>query len=220
MSATVLTIVNRVLRKLRESTVASIDGDDYAELITDFLTETKEDVEDAFDWQCLQSTVTVDTVAGTAQYKLTGVYERSLVKAVYDQTHDTYLEFNPAKVEEGLRYTTPDQGDPVYYDFVGFNDDGEMLVELYPVPAVTNDRFVFYGKFVQGDVAYTSPDTTYISTPTLPLVLGTYARAVDERGEDDGEAFTKAEAKYRKALSNSVAYDNGAQGDITDWYEE
>ena len=127
MSAPVLTIVNRVLRKLRESTVNSIDGDEQAELITDFLTETKEEVEDAYDWRSLQGTVLLDTVADTYRYKLQGVYERSVIKELYDQTNDRYLEFSPVDDKEGLKLATPESGDPLYWDMVGFNDD-EMLI--------------------------------------------------------------------------------------------
>ena len=216
MSATVLTITNRVLRRLRKSTVSSVSGNSYAELIVDLMTEAKEEVEDAFDWQTLQGTVLMDTVASTYRYKLQGVYERSLIKKVYDQTNDWYLTHDPAEVDKGLRIASPATGAPKYYDFVGYND-GEMLVDLYPVPDVDDIRIFWHGKMVQGDLSYTDPDTTYIVTPTLPMVLGTLYRAIEERGEDDGEALTKLERKFLKALAHSVTLDNAAQGDIMDW---
>ena len=106
MSATVLTIVNKVLKKLRESTVTTIDGDDYAELITDFLTETKEQVENAWDWRALQGTVILDTVTSTYRYKLNAVYQNSKISDIYDQTNDNYLVFSPEKVKEGLKYAS------------------------------------------------------------------------------------------------------------------
>lgn len=219
MSAPVLTIVNKVLKKLRESPVTTIAGDEYAELITDLLTETKEEVENAFDWRALQGTVLLDTVADVYRYKLLAVYQNSKIRDIYDQTNDTYLEFNPEKVTEGLKYATPETGNPQYYDFVGFND-GEMLIDVFPVPPIDDIRLYVNGKFVQGDLGYTSPDTTYIATPETPLILGTYARAIDERGEDDGEAFNKADAKYRLALGESIQYEVATQGDPLDWEVE
>ncbi len=212
MSATVLTIVNKVLRKLREDTVTTIDGDDYAELVTDLLTETKEEVEAAWDWTALEGTVLLDTVVDTYRYKLAAVYQGSKIRNMYDQTNDNYLEYDPKAVEEGLKYATPETGQPKYYDYVGYND-GEMLVDVFPVPDVADVRIYVNGKYVQGDIGYADPDTTYIATPELPLVLGTYARAIDERGEDDGEAFTKAENKYKRALAMAVALENTAQGE-------
>ena len=73
---------------------------------------------------------------------------------------------------------------------------------------------------MQGSIGYTAPDTTYIYTPEIPLVLGTYARAIDERGEDDGEAFNKADDKYRTALNTAVLAENAATGDDLDWETE
>ena len=157
MSATVLTIVNKVLRKLREDTVTVIDGDTQAELITDFLTETKKVVEDSWNWTALEGTVLMDTIIGTYRYKLQGTYQGSIIRKVYDQTNDRYLEYNPDKVNEGLKYATPETGSPLYYDYVGWND-AEMLIDVFPVPDVADERIYFHGKFVQGDLGYTTPD--------------------------------------------------------------
>jgi len=219
MANTVLQTVNKVLRKLRESPVTTIEGDDYAELITDFMTETKEEVENATDWMALRGTVLLDTVADTYRYKLDAVYQNSKILEVYDQTNDVYLELNPAEVKEGLKYADPETGDPLYYDFVGFNDE-EMLIDLFPVPDVSDIRLYVNGKFVQGDLSYTTPDTIYISVPQIPLVLGTYAKAIDERGDDDGEAYNKADAKYKTALSDAIAYEKANQGDPDIWEVE
>ncbi len=219
MSATKLVIVNKVMRKLRESKITTIDGDDYAELITDFLTETKREIEDAWDWTVLKGTVLLDTVVGTYRYKLSNVYERSEIHDVYNQTHDVYLQFNPSVVKEGLKLSSPTTGTPCYYDIVGYNDS-EMLIDVFPVPDVADVRLYVNGKYVQGDLGYTVPDEL-ITTNTMANVLGTYAKAIQERGEDDGEAVTKAEAAYHRALSDAVAMDDSIQGNAkSEWSTE
>jgi hypothetical protein len=192
--------------------VTTIDGDDAAEMVTDLLTECKSEVEGAWDWTALEGTVLLDTVANTYRYKLQGVYQGSKLKNVYDQTNDRYLEYNPKKVDEGLKYANPETGAPLYYDFVGWNN-GEMLIDIFPVPDVDDTRLYVNGKYVQGDISYTDPSTTYIATPMLPLVLGTYALAISERGEDDGEQFNKADAKYHRALSLAIQLEDAAQGE-------
>ena len=219
MSATVLTIVNKVLKKLRESTVTTIDGDDYAELITDLLTETKREVEDAWNWTALKGTVLLATLASVYRYKISAVYQGSVIKDIYDQTNDNYLIFDPDAVKEGLKYASPETGQPLYYDFIGYND-GEMLIDIFPVPDVADIRMYVNGKYVQGDISYTDPDTTYIATPMLPLILGTYIRALDERGDDSGESYMKAEVKYNRSLADAISYENAAQGDTKDWEVE
>ena len=53
------TIINKVLRRLREDTVAAdwigdladSDADDYQKLIGDFVNEAKQIVEDAWSWR-------------------------------------------------------------------------------------------------------------------------------------------------------------------------
>ena len=62
--------------------MTTIDGDDYAELITDLLTEAKREVEDAWDWTSLKGTVLLDTIVGTYRYKVSAVYQGSVIKAV------------------------------------------------------------------------------------------------------------------------------------------
>lgn len=219
MSATKLTIVNKVLRKLRESAIATIEGDDYAELITDFLTETKREIEDAWDWTVLRGTVLLDTVTSTYRYKLNAVYEGSEIHDIYNQTHGNYLKFSPERVKDGLKVAAPTTGVPAYYDIVGFNDS-EMLIDIYPVPNADDIRLYVNGKYVQGDLAYDTPDEL-ILTNTMALVLGTYAKAVMERGEDDGEAVTKAEAAYHRSLSDAVAFDDKNQGARnSEWFTE
>jgi len=219
MANTVLQAVNKVLRKLRESAVTTIEGDEYAELITDFLSETKSEIEDAEDWRSLQGTVLLDTVVDTYRYKLAAVYEGSKISDIYDQANDCYLEFNPSVVKEGLKYASPETGQAKYYDFVGYND-GEMLIDIFPVPDVADVRLYVNGKYVQGDLGYTSPDTTYLAVPQMPLVLGTYAKAIDERGDDDGEAYNKADAKYKVALADAISMENAAKGEPKIWEVE
>jgi len=220
MSATVLTIVNKVLKKLRESTVNSIDGDDYAEQITDLLTETKDEVEKAWKWTALKGTVLLDTTASTYRYKLAGAYEGTVLFELYDQTNNRYLKYDPEKVKEGLKYATPDEGEPIYFDYAGWNDS-EMLIDLFPVPDVDDIRIYVNGWYPQGDIGYTNPDTTYIYTPMMPLVLGTYAKAVEERGEDDGDLYSRAHMKYMESLGRAIQHENAMQGEEhTNWSVE
>lgn len=69
--ATHLSIVNRVLRRLREDTVTGITDNDYSELIAEFVVDALEEVQDAHDWESLKHRIKVDVVAGTTVYELT-----------------------------------------------------------------------------------------------------------------------------------------------------
>ena len=73
---TYIELVNSVLRRLRESEVTTVQGtgnsNSYARLIGDFVNEAKSQVEVAWDWSALRSTLTLTTTADVFNYELNG----------------------------------------------------------------------------------------------------------------------------------------------------
>jgi len=72
MSTTYLQAVNDVLTRLREQTVTTVALTDYSQLIGKFVNDAKRQVENAFNWNALRQTISINTVAGTSNYTLTG----------------------------------------------------------------------------------------------------------------------------------------------------
>lgn len=210
MSNSVLVIVNKVLRKLRETKITSITDQEYPELITDLLTETLTEVEQAWDWDVMFSDISVATVAAQSQYSVTGAEGDSKVRSIYNQTKDYHLTQDNSRVINGLRDTNPTTGDPQWWRHSGVDSNGVITVDVYPIPDEV-DTMLVDTKTYTGDLVYTSPSTNLLDTPLTPLVLGTYAKAVAERGEDDGESFNKADAKYRASLASSIQIENEKQ---------
>ena len=54
-----------------------------------------------------------------------------------------------------------------------------------------------------------SADADELTLPEYPVILGAYAKALAERGEDGGFMFAEAESNYQKSLSDAVALDAG-----------
>ena len=77
-AVTVLEIINKILTRLRESTVSANNDTAQSKAILRFINDAKREVEDAFDWTALQNTITITTAAGTHTYDLeqssAGVY--------------------------------------------------------------------------------------------------------------------------------------------------
>ena len=69
---TYLEIVNSVLIRLRENEVQSVNENSYSKLIGELVNDAKRIVEDSWDWHALRTTFTVNTVAGTFSYQLSG----------------------------------------------------------------------------------------------------------------------------------------------------
>lgn len=69
---TYLQIINAVLRRLRETEVTDVDETDYSKLIGEYVNSVKKEVEAAWDWNALRTTLTLNTVASTFNYTLIG----------------------------------------------------------------------------------------------------------------------------------------------------
>ena len=72
MSTQYLTLVNSVLRRLREDEVSAVANTTYSKMVGDFVNDAKRQVENSHDWSALRTTVVVTTSSGTSEYSLTG----------------------------------------------------------------------------------------------------------------------------------------------------
>ena len=113
--ATYRSIVNKVLRRLREDTVAadwignltdSSDVDDYQKLIGDFVNEAKQTVEDSWAWSFLRTLQTVTTSASTATYSIPSATDRTTVLQVINDTSDFITKDSNRTLNETLWYAS------------------------------------------------------------------------------------------------------------------
>jgi hypothetical protein len=205
--ATYTSIINKVLVKLRESEVAAPTSSTYSAMIGELVNETKREVEDAHKWTALRQTITIATVASTATYAITGAGQRWKAQQdtnfVYDTTSSSWITKSPtAYVKEQARVNT-DQGRPTNFYIEGVDSNGDSQVTFWRTPdgvySIDFDLIVPQGDFETGNEV--------LSVPYWPVVLGTYAKAIAERGEDDGRAHGEALNKYGFALSDAIAID-------------
>src|SRR5574343_1061147 len=69
---TYLQLVNDALIRLRENQVSTVTETAYSTLIAKYINDAKRQVEDAWNWDALSTTITLPTVVGTTTYTLTG----------------------------------------------------------------------------------------------------------------------------------------------------
>ena len=67
MSTQYLTLVNSVLRRLREDEVSAVANTAYSKMVGDFVNDAKIQVENAHDWSALRTTVVVSASSGTSE---------------------------------------------------------------------------------------------------------------------------------------------------------
>ena len=93
--------------------------------------------------------------------------------------------------------------------------DGDTLIDLYPKPdGVYTVRF----NVVQRSEDLSSRVRLEYYCPHRPIVLLAYAKAVEERGEDNGQTGNTAYMAANNSLSNAIALDASKHPEETIWY--
>jgi len=226
--------INSVLRRLREDTIPNDwSGDlydsntvtDYQKLIGELVNDAKRNVESYHSWNALRQTFNVKTVDGLMQYTLGDDDEGSgasfTVLDVINQTTGTVLSqvSNDWLNQQVFPASDIVNGEPQYYAFNGVAQAGvgrepDFNIDFYPVPDATN--------IISVNVVGASEDLTkaddYLVVPSQPVILGAWARAIAERGEDGGSISSVVAAEARDALNTAVQLDAGNMEYERDWY--
>lgn len=213
---TYLQLINEVLARLREKEVTSVTADSYTKLIGKYVNDIKTQAENAYNWNALTHTLTVNTVANTYNYVLTDVGTQFKVMDVINDTGNWVLKY--ATTEQMNRWFLVDdaqKGSPQYYNFNG-TQNGDVLVDLYPVPNAV--QAVRFNLFVPQAKLTNNSDVLLI--PAEPIILGAYAKAIVERGEDAGMQSSEAWQLYRSALADAIAIESGQFPNELTWYAE
>lgn len=202
--STWLSMTNEVLSRLRESQVATVSATDYSTLIGRFINDAKRQVEDAWNWDALSTTITLPTVAGTTTYTLTGSGIRQRDITVNDSSNQATLRNVPIQwILNQQQLSTVQSGSPVYFAWNG-TDGTDSKVEIYPTPdGVYSLKF----NMVVPQVNLTA-DANVITVPSEPVVMGAYARALAERGEDGGLASSEAYGLFKSILADYIALES------------
>ena len=216
---TYLELVNKVMRRLRESEVDTVQGtgnsNSYARLIGDFVNEAKSQVEVAWDWSALRSTLTLTTTPDVFNYELNDTRNNFKVLNVLNDTNNYEMQYKSGNWFDAqfLLQTYP-LGSPVYYNFNGVSVDGDTQVDIFPIPdAVYDIRF----NITQRNLELTE-DTQTIVIPHRPIILLATAMAIEERGEDCGQQSMNAYVAAQSALADEIAMDASRHPEDTIWY--
>jgi len=201
---TFLSLVNDVLVRLREPTVSSVTDTTLSTLIGKFVNDAKREIADAYDWDAFTTSVTITTAASQyTGYSLTGAGTRFKVINVIDITK--YGALTPTTVNEIERRVfitaSPQSSDPSEYAFKGVDSNGDSQAMLWPIPIGVNS--IRFSLLVPEDDMSSNTDTTKL--PKEPIVLGAFARALVERGEDGGLSSSEAYALAKKSLGDAIA---------------
>ena len=201
---TYLDLVNDVLVRMREPQVTTVSENTVSALVGKYINDAKRQVSDAYDWDAFNTPITVSTIANTTgPYSITGAGVRFKTMDVINTT--SFYEMQPLSHAnyDSFYYTTPTPttGLPMYYSIKGVDTNGDIKVNFWPVPdAVYSIRF----SLIVPEADFTTDSSTTLLAKE-PIVLGAFARALVERGEDGGLSSSEAYALYKSCMSDLIA---------------
>ena len=212
---TYLELVNAVLRRLREKEVGTVSQTAYSKLIGDFINEAKADVENAWDWSSLRTTLALNTTSGIFNYELNGTQNNFEILDVWNDTSNVEMQPKTAHWFNAEFLTAePQAGQPMFYNFNGVSADGDAQVDIYPVPDGTYS--LLFNVSMRNRVLNDDNDVIYV--PHRPVVLLALAMAIEERGEDGGQQSVNAYGMASSAMADEIAYDAARHPEDTVWY--
>jgi hypothetical protein len=212
---TYIDIVNNILRRLRERTVSTVNESSYSSLIGILINDAKQEVEQAWSWSALRTTLTVTTSNDVFNYELNGTQNNFTVLDVVNDTGNWFLSYKTAHEFNNLFLNQdPARGQPRYYSFNGVSNDGDTLVDLYPIP--DNTYAIRFNVVTRTDDLADNADVLLI--PAQPVIMLAYAKAVEERGEDGGASAAMAFGNAQRTLSDAIALDAVKHPEEVVWY--
>jgi len=215
-------VINEVLIRLRETPIASdwsgaindsSTVSDYNKVIGALVNDAKRSIESYHDWQILRETVDITTAAGTKNYNLSSGQEFKILDVINNATGNELLQVSRAYLNRE-RYPTSSTGEPHYYGFNGADSSNNLKVDLSPTPSKVET--ISFDMIKYQDVLTTA--STVVKIPTKPLILGAYARALAERGEDGGTQSSIAAQEAASAISQAIMMDAGNTQFESDWF--
>lgn len=212
---TYLELVNDVLIRLREVEVSAVTDNPYSKLIGKFVNDAKRQVEDSYNWNALSETLTVVTSADLFNYVLTSAGQRFRILDVINSTSDNFMNNETTKKMDELFSLTnnPVKGAPDRYNFNGVDTNGDTQVDIYPIP---DGVYTIYFNMIKPQAALSLP-TDSLKVPSEPVLFLAYAKALNERGEDNGINSTEAYQLYRQSLADHIAAEANRYPDEITW---
>jgi len=204
MATTYLSLMNSVLRRLREEEVADVTETAYSKMGGDYINDAKSLVQDSHDWSTLRKTVVVPTVENTTEYSLTGAGERVKLYSAINDTSNFFMHYETPNWFSNAYYISGEvSGTPDSYTFSGVDNNADTKVRVYPKPSgVFSLRFNVIKR-----QANLSSDTDVILVPSMPVMHLAIALLARERGETGGTSTAEYFRIADKFLSDAIAID-------------
>lgn len=207
-------LINKVLTKLREDTIASSVPPGYPTLVAQIVNEAKEDIENVGPWYGLRTTVDIVTTPGVDQLSLAAYNDRSYLlmdnnePQAYITTTNYWRRLTLISQSEmnAMRIFSPStpNNTPQWISF-DYPSTG-IVATLFPAPnSAYNVRLVLV--VPQSDLVNA---TDALLIPGLPVWREAVVRCMEERGEEFAGPLDGERQRAARALNDAMLTDFGA----------
>jgi hypothetical protein len=169
------------------------------------INDAKRYVEDSWNWNALKKTITVNTVAGTSTYTVTGSGLRHKGAVINNTTKFGKIRNAPLQwILDQQQLSIVQPSAPSYYAWNG-NDGTDSKIELFATP---NSAYALKVNLYVPQVDLVADADVIALLPDAILHLA-YARALVERGEDGGLGSSEAYQLGKSILADQIAIESG-----------
>ena len=210
-----LDLVNNVLRRMRENTVVSLYQNEQSTVVADFINDARRQVEEAHDWSCLYTDLSINTVADTYEYELNGTDNRATVRDARNLTQGCWMTPTTTAYIRGQQLSDdPGTSAPSRYTLAGTSADGDAMVQVWPTP--DGIYTLSFNVSLRGSDLLAEGDETPL--PHMPIIHLAHAMAALERGAVDGADAQALASIAKKSLGDAIMYDMAKQPENNIWY--
>ena len=212
---TYLEIVNKVLKRMRESEVSTVAQSTYSAMAGEYVNDAKKEIEDSWKWGASRSIITVNTVADTTTYSLTGFGQSGQIVSAWNDTQNTNMYPRDQRWFDAQNYTQENVSStaPYLFCFRGEDSNDDAKIEVYPTPdAAYSLKFNVYTP-----QAELENDSDVLQIPWRPLVLLSVAMLSEEKGETGGGTNDKKYMTASKSIADAISIDANRYGEELVW---
>jgi len=210
---TFLQVVNKVLVRLRESQVSTVDESSYSSLVAELVNDANKYVEQSWDWTALRQSIAVTTAADDYEYALTGSGQDFKLLNVKNATQPSTMKYRPATYFDSVYLNGPASGSPSEFTYRGTDANGDTQIAVYPKPDGVYS-LSFKAVVRSADLV---DDADVVSVPTQPILYMALALAARERGEQGGTSAAELMALAESYLADAIALDASRYDDELTW---
>lgn len=211
---TYLNLINHVLRRLREDTVATYNETTYSTMIGDLVNDAMIKVQNAHNWSMLQTTTTINTVASTATYELANSNEHTQIHTVINTSNKYQLQDANRSWVDLQQSLSSSEGPPNYWAVASqASGDDDLTIQLWPTPDAVYNIDVLHN--VKQDRL--AADATVLLVPDDPVIQLAVAYALEERGDTGGQNNMTQFQRAAESLADAIALDSSRDPDLLVW---